>query len=104
MAYLKITKNHNLEHYDVIYQCGCIRSAMHGTFNVIVCKEHHKYKHCILDLSCGCSDFASDSKWCDKHLEIKKEAKIRSDICDAKNNLFYLESKLRSFLADRNSD
>tara|TARA_Y100001972_G_C7498088_1_gene252299 strand:- start:247 stop:555 length:309 start_codon:yes stop_codon:yes gene_type:complete len=102
MAKLKITRTHNIEHYDVIYECGCIRDAIRGTFNVIACKEGHNYKEGLLKLPCRCWDLYSDARWCDEHYNLQKEAKLCSEICDAKNKVAYLESKLQVLRGRRN--
>lgn len=102
MAYLKVTRNHNLEHYDVIYECGCIRNAIHGTFNVLACKKDHDYKDGKLKLPCRCWDLYSDTRWCDNHYDLQKEAKLLCEICDTNNKVKYLESKLQVLRNRRN--
>ena len=102
MAYLKVTKNHNIEHYDVVYECGCMRDAVRGTMFPIACKEKHNYKNNCLKLPCGCWDSRNGPRWCDNHYDLNKEGKLCKEICDARNMFRHLEAKLQT-LRDRRS-
>ena len=103
MVKFKITDTQGRKNYSVIYDCGCIRDAVKGHFNPVLCKNNHEYNYDCVRLECNCWDAYSGPHWCEEHIKFHEEAKIHEKLYFAENKVIFLKKCLEKYMkADTN--